>query len=286
MGLSLAAGLASGTALAATVKATFPTAITVPVTAPSYTATGNSVKITLSFAPPTGTSLTVVNNTGRGFISGRFSNLAQGQKLRLRFGAIDYRYVADYYGGTGNDLVLHWQDQEAWAWGSNAHFQVSGFNLTSSTIKVPSQVRQDGLLADKTVLRVAAGANHSLALCSDGSLVGWGYNDNGELGMGTSDPTTVPVATQLTGVLAGKTVVAIAAGGDHCLALCSDGTLVAWGANGSGELGNAKTTDSKTPSSVTTTGALAGKSDPPQRNNRTDHIHHDWADDLFDPTTE
>ena len=66
---------------AAVVPANFTSATKVPVTAASYTATGNSVAISLSFAPPTGTNLTVVNNTGAGFISGRFSNLAQGQAL-------------------------------------------------------------------------------------------------------------------------------------------------------------------------------------------------------------
>ena len=36
----------------------------------------------------------------------------------------------------------------------------------------------------------------------------------------------------------GKTVVAIAAGDHHSLALCSDGTVAAWGANCLGQLGD------------------------------------------------
>ncbi len=63
------------------------------------------------------------------------------------------------------------------------------------------------------VAATAAGGYHSLALKSDGTVVGWGYNGSGQ--------TTPP--TNLTGV------VAVAAGDSHSLALKSDGTVVGWG---------------------------------------------------------
>ena len=56
----------------------------------------------------------------------------------------------------------------------------------------------------------------------------------------------VPVAVNTaSGVSAlyGKTVVAIAAGAYHSLALCSDGTVAAWGYNGYGQLGDNTTTN-------------------------------------------
>src|SRR5690349_4867653 len=87
--------------------ATFNSSADVPVMASSYSATGN-FSATLNFAPTVGTNLTVVKNTGLPFISGRFSNLAQGQSVHLSFGGIIYVFVANYYGGSGNDLVLQW----------------------------------------------------------------------------------------------------------------------------------------------------------------------------------
>ena len=244
-------------ARAATVDATFTSATTLPVTASSYTATGNVVNITLSFAPPTGTSLTVIKNTGLAFITGQFSNLAQGQLVRIPYNGATYPFIANYYGGTGNDLVLVWAYQSPAAWGRNSAGQLgNGSTIDSST---PVAVTSTGVLAGKAVVAVAAGQSHSLALCADGMAAAWGYNTSGQLGNGSTTDSSVPVAVTATGVLAGKTVVAITAGGSHSLALCADGTVAAWGYNSSGQLGNGGTTNSSTPVAVTLTGVLAGK---------------------------
>jgi hypothetical protein len=56
-----------------------------------------------------GTQLTVVENTGLPFISGEFSNLAHGQAVTLTHNSRNYDFVANYYGGSGNDLVLVWK---------------------------------------------------------------------------------------------------------------------------------------------------------------------------------
>jgi len=64
-------------AVAATVPADFTSLSSIPVTAASYTATGNTIQFTLNFAPPTGTSLTVVRNTGLNFIQGKFIHYSQ-----------------------------------------------------------------------------------------------------------------------------------------------------------------------------------------------------------------
>ena len=62
---------------------------------------------------------------------------------------------------------------------------------------------------------IAAGDAHSLALLSNGTVIGWGSNSNGQ--------TTVP------NTVVGAKV--IAAGGSHSLALLGNGTVVGWGAN-------------------------------------------------------
>jgi alpha-tubulin suppressor-like RCC1 family protein len=233
-------------AFAGTITANFTSTGTVPVTASSYTATGNDVNLSLGFAPPIGTNLTVVNNTGIGFINGKFSNLAQGQVLNLIYNSSIYRYVANYYGGTGNDLVLQWAYQNLAAWGF-------GYDI------VPANLNQSGVLVGKTVVRMVAGQAHSLAICSDGTIAAWGWNSSGQLGNNSMSDSRLPVLVDQSGVLAGKTVVSIAAGGSHSLALCSDGTIAAWGYNDNGQLGNNTRTNSSVPVLLEDTGVLAGK---------------------------
>ena len=69
------------------------------------------------------------------------------------------------------------------------------------------------------VTAIADGIFHIVALKSDGTVVAWGQN--------AQNQTSIPAG--LTGV------TAIAAGGYHTVALKSDGTVVAWGNNSYGE---------------------------------------------------
>src|ERR1035437_8519555 len=115
----VAFGLFSTLATAATVDAIYNSATDVPVTASGYTVTGNTINFTLNFAPATGTDLMVVSNTALPFINGTFDNLTNGQSVALSYGGVTYRFVANYYGGSGNDLVLVWANSRMFAWGQN-----------------------------------------------------------------------------------------------------------------------------------------------------------------------
>jgi alpha-tubulin suppressor-like RCC1 family protein len=294
---------------AAEVTAIFDDAATVPVTAASYTAAGNTVEISLGFVPPTGTDLTIVTNTGTTFIDGSFDNLAHGQLVRLAYNGIVYSFAANYYGGSGNDLVLQWAHNRLSSWGRNTEGQLGNDSTTHALVpvavddtgvlkgktilsgttgfgqslvigsdgtlaswgtgrlgvpdlfvsKVPVAVDASGALAGKTVIVVAVGYNHSLALCRDGRLVAWGLNNEGQLGTGDKTASSEPVPVNQEGILAGKDIVAIRAGSSFSVALCSDGTLATWGGNAFGKLGNGGAVGSLLPVLVDTSGVLAGK---------------------------
>ena len=96
--------------------------------------------------------------------------------------------------------------------------------------------------------KISGGGSHSLLICSDGVVKGWGDNYYGQLGylnnlMGN---TAVPVVVPgLSG-----TITAVSAGGYHSLALKSDSTVWAWGNNSNGQLGDGTTTSSEIPAQV------------------------------------
>jgi alpha-tubulin suppressor-like RCC1 family protein len=67
------------------------------------------------------------------------------------------------------------------------------------------------------------------------------------------------VAVVTSGVLSGKTITQIAAGGDHTCALDTAGKVYCWGDNDNGQLGNNSTTNTSVPVAVVTSGVLSGK---------------------------
>ncbi len=89
------------------------------------------------------------------------------------------------------------------------------------------------------VVQVAGGGMFSLALRSDGTVRGWGNNYNGQCvgtdqngnQIGTWNPWIELVPVQVMGQTLSD-AVQLAAGWTHAVALRSDGTVVAWGAQG------------------------------------------------------
>jgi RHS repeat-associated protein len=134
-----------------------------------------------------------------------------------------------------------------WAWGSNADGNLGQGTSDSSAHSVAVQVP-----TVTSVIALAAGEQHALALKSDGStLWAWGSNSNGQIGNNSSG-SNVTSPTTVSG-LSGTPLLAIAGGGTHSLALISNSgtqTLLAWGGNGNGQLGDGSTTDRLTPVAV------------------------------------
>jgi len=92
---------------------------------------------------------------------------------------------------------------------------------------------------------IEGGREHSIILCSNGTVWTCGQNGNGQLGDGTLTDRTTPVSPAITNVMA------VAAGDFHTLALRTDGTVWAWGQNTNGQLGDGTNTQQTSPVQVT-----------------------------------
>jgi alpha-tubulin suppressor-like RCC1 family protein len=130
----------------------------------------------------------------------------------------------------GNDFALALLNKETISgWGNDESGQLANSSVELGTSVVPVPV---GALSG--VSAIAAGAEHGLALLTDGTVRAWGEDNSGEVGNGTIKAVQeTPVAvTGLSGV------AAISAGAQDSVALLGSGSLMAWGINRWGTLGN------------------------------------------------
>jgi len=119
-------------------------------------------------------------------------------------------------------------DGTIWSWGNKNCFDVIdacdsrlGRAIAGEETEVPGQV--EGVV---DAIKISSGWGYTVALQADGTVIGWGNNEYGQLGIGEAEldfamPTPVagnhPVFTD------------IAAGWDFAFALAADGTVWSWG---------------------------------------------------------
>ncbi len=133
----------------------------------------------------------------------------------------------------------------AWSWGSNDAGQLGTGDFTyrqkPGPVEVPVEISEE--FTD--IVDVDAGLAHSIALTAAGDVWGWGENNFGQLGIGSTGWPRVPYrAVGISGV------VSVAAGRYHTLAIRNDGTVWAWGANWNGQLGDGTLTERDRPVQV------------------------------------
>lgn len=125
------------------------------------------------------------------------------------------------------------EDGTLMAWGTNDDGQLG--DGTWDDKMLPVKVME-------SVKQVSATISCTFAIKEDGSLWGWGSNRRLMFGIGsnTGKPTNADPSSGggCTPVKIMDDVKSVAAGNEHALALKKDGSLWAWGANGSGQLGD------------------------------------------------
>lgn len=134
------------------------------------------------------------------------------------------------------------------AWGSNERGALGDGTTTNRyvPVRVCAVGATDCVANPLTgVKALAGGERHALALLANGTVLSWGSNSFGQLGDGTSTSTHRAIPAPVCAVGATdcaanplRGVRAIGAGPLHSLAVLANGSVVSWGDNGSGELGD------------------------------------------------
>ena len=126
-----------------------------------------------------------------------------------------------------------------YSWGANDLGQLGDGTKTSKSS--PGSVIMSGVMSGKFIKQISAGDLYNLALASDGTLFGWGWNFHGQL-CNVQDNYTSPIAFNMTN-FQGKTITQVYGGDAHGIALTSDQSVFTWGSNSGGQIGDGKAND-------------------------------------------
>ncbi len=173
---------------------------------------------------------------------------AGGSNINLSSTATALKVVS---GGEHSCAILNDSNRTIKCWGSNLRGQL-GHNLAPCMVGANCG---DGVGAGDnmgdysagsglpvvgapltTATDIAAGALHSCALLSAGTVSCWGEGDEGQLGDNTNTDSSAPVTVTNTAGNLGN-VTAVTAGNSHTCALLATGAVACWGANDLGQAG-------------------------------------------------
>ena len=135
------------------------------------------------------------------------------------------------------------EEGDAYCWGQNNHGQVGDGSTSIRTIPRLITTSDNGLLGTRA-LQIQVGESHSCAIFEDVSARCWGYNAFGQLGLGTLSNGYRPALVTLP---TDRYATDLALGMRHTCALLDNGSVMCWGDNEYGQLGDGTTTDSLTP---------------------------------------
>ncbi len=121
-------------------------------------------------------------------------------------------------------------DGSAWCWGNNTHGE-----LGDGTVDNHLSPHRTTVGGSTAWTQISVGLEHSCGVQSDGSGWCWGWNDNGQIGDGTSDTTyfPAPLPSELPG-----SWTWVEAGFFSSVGTDSGGLPFAWGADEVGQLGD------------------------------------------------
>lgn len=150
--------------------------------------------------------------------------------------------------GTVHNITAGWEhtcagvDTGFWCWGSNSTGELGNDNAPVAS-SLPVNVRR---FQDEVGAGIFAGENNTCAFTTAGAAKCWGNNVYGQLGVGNTTTSEVPLP--VSGLETGVTSITL--GRYHACAVVNGGARC-WGFNASGQVGDQTATNRWTPVNVT-----------------------------------
>jgi alpha-tubulin suppressor-like RCC1 family protein len=185
-----------------------------------------------------------------------FGQVGDGTNLNVRINPIQVALaqggmlsnVVAVAAGESHSVALR-GDGTVWVWGRGNGAPPGAPQFDTFTRPTVPVRLADGMTLTG-VVNVAAGSNHTMALRNDGSLWTWGSNVSGQLGDGTTTNRTFAAPV---GLADGRTltgIVAVDGAHDHSIVLRADGSVLTFGLNDVGQLGDGTRVNSPFPVTV------------------------------------
>jgi alpha-tubulin suppressor-like RCC1 family protein len=172
------------------------------------------------------------NNDGE---IGNNTSISKSSPVQTIAGGSNWKQVS--ITSTGQTTAAIKTDGTLWLWGYGGLGQM-GNNTSTLYNSSPVQTVSGG-----TDWKQVSSGDQVAAIKTDGTLWLWGYNNNGQLGNGTTTRTSSPIQT----VAGGTNWKQVSCGQYYVAAIKTDGTLWTWGLNISGALGDNTVTKRSSP---------------------------------------
>ncbi|KAM7252649.1 hypothetical protein ACFE04_008158 [Oxalis oulophora] len=156
--------------------------------------------------------------------------------------ALDGLNIASIICGADHTIAYSHSPSQVFSWGWGDFGRLGHGN--SSDLFTPQPIK---LLQGLRVKQIACGDSHCLAVTFQGQVLSWGRNQNGQLGLDTTEDSPVPQNIQ---AFQGIPIKMVAAGAEHTAAVTEDGELYGWGWGRYGNLGLGDRNDRLIPEKV------------------------------------
>ncbi|CAK7354710.1 unnamed protein product [Dovyalis caffra] len=167
---------------------------------------------------------------------------AEDRRTPTQLSILDDHEIVSITCGADHTTAYSASRMEVYSWGWGDFGRLGHGN--SSDLFTPQPIKA---LHGLKIRQIACGDSHCLAVTTDGEVLSWGRNQNGQLGLGTTEDSLLPQKIQ---AFQGVSVKMVAAGAEHTVAVTEDGELYGWGWGRYGNLGLGDRNDRVVPERV------------------------------------